>query len=859
MRAGICSIQLQALTPEAETTVKQAISLAKRRGHAQVTPLHVASAMLATSTGLLRRACLQCHSHPLQCKALELCFNVALNRLPASTPSHLLGPHYSTPSLSNALVAAFKRAQAHQRRGSIENQQQAILALKIEIEQLLISILDDPSVSRVMREAGFSSTQVKNRVEQTVPLDICSQRSPVSSQSKESTKPQLLSTNVASSSRFSQFGGSLIKPLDNIRNDDITSVLNEFLNKRKNTVIVGECQASTERVAMGMMERFEKGNVPGDLKYLQFVSVPLISLRNLCKQEVDQRFVELGCLVRSYVGRGIILYLGDLKWLFEYWSSYCEERRNYYSAVEHMVMQLKKLVFGTGVTGRLWLMGIANFQTYMRCKSCHPSLETIWELHPLAIPVVSLSLSLNLDSDLQGQDRGKVSKEGSAWPLLGDQAVVRKHLSCCTDCSVNFEKEAQSLTTCVRKKDSTTTSNLPSWLQPYKEESRSYRMDDQECTNIKDLCKKWNSFCSSVHRNPSFPETKPLMFSPSSPSSSNSVSSHDLKFNLHRNHLSWPLISEPKDCKVWISEASDEGCESNLIMFMPDRNAPKPDLLSNPNSSPNSASSSEAMDGLESRQMFNELNAENLKILCDALKKSVPWQKDIITEISSTILLSRSGMAKPENKLIKREHQKEETWMLFLGVDYQAKEKISRELAKVVFGSHSNFVSISLSSSSSTGADLNEGTKIKRKRDEMCCSYLQRFGEAVNENPHRVFFMEDIEHADYFSQKGIKQTIGSGRITLADGETVPLMDAIIIFSCERFSSTSRACSPSSRQKSDENEEEDKEDKLDEKNPCLSLDLNIAVKDDAGDELSVGKIGILESVDRKIIFKTQELC
>jgi len=177
MRAGGCTVQ-QSLTAEAAAVVKQAVSLARRRGNAQVTPLHVASAMLAAPAGLLRAACLRSHSHPLQCKALELCFNVALNRLPASAAvasSPLLGGHghhhhhhYYPPSLSNALVAAFKRAQAHQRRGSVESQQQPVLAVKIELEQLVVSILDDPSVSRVMREAGFSSTQIKANVEQAV-------------------------------------------------------------------------------------------------------------------------------------------------------------------------------------------------------------------------------------------------------------------------------------------------------------------------------------------------------------------------------------------------------------------------------------------------------------------------------------------------------------------------------------------------------------------------------------------------------------------------------------------------------------------------------------------------------------------
>ncbi|XP_061362303.1 protein SMAX1-LIKE 3-like [Gastrolobium bilobum] len=832
MRGGICSIQLQALTPEAATVVKQAVNLATRRGHAQVTPLHVASAMLATSTGLLRKACLQCHSHPLQCKALELCFNVALNRLPASTPSPLLGPQYSTPSLSNALVAAFKRAQAHQRRGSIENQQQHILALKIEVEQLIISILDDPSVSRVMREAGFSSTLVKSRVEQTVSMEVCSQNPPDRSHSKESTKPQVLLG-----------GASFIKPMDHVNNDDVTSVLSELVKRRRNTVIVGESLANAEGVARGVMDRFEVGNVPGDLRYVQFVSLPLICFRNISKEEVQQKLVEVRSLVKSYVGRGVILYLGDLKWLFEFWSNYCDQKTNYYCSVEHMVMELKNLVSGSGENSRLWLMGIATFKTYMKCKICLPSLETIWDLHPFTIPVGSLSLSLNFHSDFKAQDRSKVLFKDVPYEY---RVEVRKHLTCCRDCSMNFEKEAQSITNSISKK--VCTASLPTWLQNCKEE-RSYVMEeDQENARLKDLCKKWNSICNSIHRHPSILE-KPFLFVSSSPSSPTSVSSHEGKSNLHQSHLNWPIISEPekvpKECELY-TETGDDCYDGNFIMFMPERNVPKPDLLSNPNSSPNSASSSEALDGLESTEMFKELNAENLKILCDALEKKVPQHKEIIPEIASTVLRCRSGMRKGENQLMKRE-DKQETCMLFVGVHSQAKEDISRELAKVVFGSYSNFVTIGMSSFSSQGADsTDEKSKRKRPRDELESTYLQRFGEAANENPHRVFFMEDLEQVDYFSQKGVKQAIESGSITLPSGESVPFKDAIVIFSCESFSSVSR-----SARKSLSAENKGKET-MDDKSPSLSLDLNIAIEDDGGDT------GILELVDKQINFNIQEL-
>ena len=400
--------------------------------------------------------------------------------------------------------------------------------------------------------------------------------------------------------------------------------------------------------------------------------------------------------------------------------------------------------------------------------------------------------------------------------------------------------------------------------------------DQEYCITVGDLCKKWNSFCSSGQKYPNFAE-KPFNFSSLSPT--NSFSSHDCNLGLHdQSHQSRPVTfgpkQSPKEYQFWALENSDEGYESNVKMFMPEGNhiepAAKPELLSNPNSSPNSASSSEVMeeDQDEDLQSFKELTAENLRILCDEMEKNVPWQKGIIPEIATTILQCRSGMSQRRGKF-KTEDKEESCWLFFLCADSKGKEKIARTLAKLVFGSQNDFVSIGLSSFSSSRADSTEEySKNKRTRNELGCSYVQRFGEAVNENPHRVFFMEDLEEVDHYSQKGIKNAIESGRITLPGGETVPLKDAIVIFSCESFSSVSRACSPTRSQKlsgaitTKEKDHDDDGPDTEEKSPCVSLDLNIAVEDDDEDhddhdEDSDSHVGILESVDRKIIFKVQE--
>ncbi|KAK4478860.1 hypothetical protein RD792_014365 [Penstemon davidsonii] len=772
MRAGNCAVQ-QALTTEASTIVKQAVALAKRRGHAQVTPLHVANTMLSSPTGLLRVACLQSHSHPLQCKALELCFNVALNRLPASSSNPILTHHSQYPSISNALVAAFKRAQAHQRRGSVENQQQPILAVKIEIEQLIISILDDPSVSRVMREAGFSSTQVKCNVEKAVTLELCSSQSSPPNITHKSQEGKLNPSNPIR---------------DPIRDEDVNNIIETLLSssRKQSIVVVGECVSTVESTVKGLMERVDKGIVPDELKEVKFISIPpLYSFCNLRREEVEQKIGELTCLVKSLVSRGVVLYLGDLKWISDYRVN-LEQEKSYYCSVEHVIMELGRLACGIGEMGKFWLMGIATFQTYMRCRTGHHSLENVWGLYPVTIPANSLGFSL-------------ISKS--------DEADGAAKLSCCTDCKVKFEAEARSCGT-----NEPTLSRLPPWL---KDESRRINSKDQSREHsIMELCKKWNSYCTSTHKQPQSNEIT-LTFSSTSPSSSTSCFS----FDQHNPNF--------------------------LQKHFP--------FSSNPNSTPNSTSSSDIMDTYDHHytKKFKEFNSENLKTLCNAIEKNVPWQKELIPEIAGTVLQCRSKMLKRKDNL-SGHISKEETWLFFLGPDVQAKEKISRDLAKVVFGSYSDFITVGLNSSGFISSSSDD-CRNKRGRDEQSCSsYIERFSQAVCANPHRVFFVEDLDLADHKSRLGMKSAIEKGRICNANGDEVGFSDAIVVFSCERFRSCrSRGCSPSSKQKMEE-----------ETSGCVSLDLNISFDEGQNrhveDDQSFDELGILENVDRVVNFNIQEL-
>ncbi|XP_029116371.1 protein SMAX1-LIKE 3 isoform X2 [Elaeis guineensis] len=833
MRAGGCMVQ-QALTPEAATIVKQAVNLARQRGHAQVTPLHVATTMLSSPTGLLRSACLQSHSHPLQCKALELCFNVSLNRLPTSpTSGPLLGPyqaHHHLPSFSNALLAAFKRAQAHQRRGSMENQQQPLLAAKIELEQLIISILDDPSVSRVMREAGFLSTHVKNNVEKTLSVEICAPNpnpnlSPPKEGSSLLTPTQVIKT----------------KPLDQEESEDVMSVM-ETLMRGKNVVVVGEFLATSESVVIGLMDRIEKEEFPNDaLRSIKILTLPLYSFSHMSREEVEQKIGELRCLLKgSCGGKRTVLYLGDLKWAANYGSSRAEKVRGLYCPLDHIIMELGSLVCD-GIEGqsgilKFGLMGIATAQTYMECRVGQASLQDIWDLQPITVAARSLELSLNYGGGPQSQCENKRSGIETCWCL---PEGIRSQLACCADCSIKFEIEARDLQSIVSDTDGLIPSGLPSWLRQYKEENKRATSNDQ----LKDLCKKWNSICNAAQKCQHHQSEKTLKFSSASPNFS--ISPYDQPHSsMHQIPHAWPIT-----INIDNSWREHHFCMSNKDSQEQEGQRLSHDIGSNSNM----ASSSDSME-IEYHCKFKELNAENLKNLCSALEEKVPWQKDIIPEIASTILQCRSGMIRRKEKT-RLSRIKEETWLFFEGGDVEGKDKIARELASLVYGSYNNFLSIGVSTFSSPRSDSTDDLRNKRSRSEATDNYLKTFIEAIHDNPHRVIIMEDIDEVDYHSQLGIGTAIERGRVQNCKGEEISISDAIIIFSCESINSQARSCSPATKQKLNGlEEEEEADDKYTSAN--VSLDLNLCSVDNHEDR-SFDGLGLVESVDRMFFFKLPE--
>ncbi|XP_022755502.1 protein SMAX1-LIKE 4 [Durio zibethinus] len=738
MRSGVCTVQ-QTLTAEAASVLKHSLSLARRRGHAQVTPLHVAATLLSSRASLLGRACLKSQphqsSHPLQCRALELCFNVALNRLP-TTPGPLL---HGQPSLSNALIAALKRAQAHQRRGCIEQQQQQqpLLTIKVELEQLIISILDDPSVSRVMREAGFSSTIVKNNIEDSSNSSVfqCYSASGGVFSSPCSPSPTDTQKDIVNPSSFwqthfltysSEQSPFFFSPQKKVSNnyitdsasvkEDIKLVFEVFLRKRrKNTVIVGDCVSTTEGLVSELMARIERGDVPEEMKHVHFVKfyfAPL-SLRFMKKEDAEKHLTDLKRRVDSIAsgGEGVIIYTGDLRWAAE---ENLKGEIPGYSAIDHLVTEIGRLLSRYNFSNaKVWLVATASYQAYLRCQMRQPPLEAQWALQAVSVPSGGLVLSLHATSVHDSRMTfGENPSQGLEMKPFANKEEHEK-LTCCAECTSNYEKDVQSFKSCQQKL-------LPPWLQPH--DSNNATQKDE----MLELRRKWNRLCHSLHQGrhnqnhfrstmyndqslagKSYPYASSYPWWPCQSSSfpdSTSISFTDSGSKLnHSPNNSVPKFRRQNSCTI----------EFNFGNGTQKHQSGEPNLDSLKNSEDKEVKITLALgDSLFSN---SGKPAKETSELCKLLQANLPWQSEIIPSIAEALVDSKST--------------KKETWLLIQGNDVIGKRRLARAVAESVLGS----------------ADLLLHMDMRNSEVNSCNERLER---AFRRNARFVVLVENVDLAD---------------------------------------------------------------------------------------------------------------
>ncbi|CAL5056174.1 unnamed protein product [Urochloa decumbens] len=476
------------LTPDAAAVLSRAAADASRRRHAHTTPLHAAAALLSGPAPLLRDACVAglASPHPLRCRALDLCFSVALDRLPTSTELQH-HQHHAAPPLSNALAAALKRAYAHHRRigsGGVEADDH-----RVGVPHLVLAILDDPSVARVMREASFSSTAVKAAM-------LRSLSDPAAPDSGVYVNHARAMQRQAAASH---------------REEEVAKVVEVLKRgKKRNPVLVGDT-ADVDAVVQEVVALIQRQRL-GNARVISFLR-EVGDLVDMDRAELAVKIRELGEAVRSAsASAGVVVNLGNLQWLVEercgahqHQGEQQEKRRDVVldtarTAVAEMARVLSQPP-GDGAEHRVWVIGTATCATYLKCQVYHPALEREWDLQAVPItprpppPPPPLGLSPSV-----GANRGILSSSVEVLSTAMTAATMQRAPSLCNACVDGYERERAEMASAERA-PCHAEQPMSQWLQigtPSSARPAPDRAQDK-AREADELRRRWLDRCAQLH------------------------------------------------------------------------------------------------------------------------------------------------------------------------------------------------------------------------------------------------------------------------------------------------------------------------------------------------------------------------
>ncbi|KAJ8752714.1 hypothetical protein K2173_007024 [Erythroxylum novogranatense] len=707
-------------TNEALATAQE---LAITNGHAQITPLHLAVALISDPNGIFRQAITNAAAGEQAAQAAERVFNQALKKLPSqSSPRDELLD-------STCFIEVMMRAQAWQKSREDKH---------LAVDQMILGLLEDSQIGNLLKEARVDSGKVKSVVEKL--------------RGKEGKKVE----SAFGDSTFQAlkiYGRDLVEQagkLDPVigRDEEIRRVVRILSRRTKNNpVLIGEPGVGKTAVVEGLAQRIVRGDVPSNLADVRLIALDMGALVAGAKYrgQFEERMKAVLKEVEEAEGK-VILFIDEIHLVLG-------------AGRSEGSMDAANLFKPMLARGQLRCIGATTLEEYRKYVEKDAAFERRFQQVYVAEPSVTDTINVlrGLKEKYEGhhgvtiQDRALV-----VAAQLSSRYITGRHLpdkaidlvdEACANVRVQLDSQPEEIDNLERKKIQLEVERHA--LEKEKDKASKARLAEvvKELDDLRDRLqhltmkyKKEKGRIDEIRRLKQ--KREEILYS---------TQEAERRYDLARAaDLKYGALEEV-DAAIARLEGS---VEENLMLT----ETVGPEHI---------AEVVSRWTGIPVTRL-GQNDKERLIGLADRLQQRVVGQYQAVEVVAEAVLRSRAGLGRP---------QQPTGSFLFLGPTGVGKTELAKALAKQLFDDENQMVRIDMS-------EYMEQHSVARLIGAPPGYVGHEEGgqltEAVRRRPYSVVLFDEVEKAHPSVFNALLQVLDNGRLTDGQGRTVDFRNTVII-------------------------------------------------------------------------------